>query len=188
MPQTKRHKVFISFRHHGDDQEYKARFVRMMEGNVVDKSVEDGDIDDQNMKTEAIRQKIRDDFIADTTVTVVLIGPCTWKRKHVDWEIGSSLRKTRKNPRCGLLGIWLPNHPDFGKEEYDPHLIPPRLADNCNGGDPYACLYDWSNQAWDIRRWIHRAFKRRKNTPDPNNKRQQFRDNRKGKCSRGWQD
>ena len=137
MPQTPRHKVFISF--HQDDQKYKKRFAQMMKGNVVDKSVEDGDIDDQNVKTTTIRQKIRDEFIADATVTVVLIGPCTWQRKHVDWEIGSSLRDTEKNPRCGLLGILLPKHPDFGKEEYDPHLIPPRLADNCEGDDPYAC-------------------------------------------------
>ena len=187
MPQTKRHKVFICFRHHGEDQEYKERFVKMMEGNVVDKSVGDGDIDDRNTKTATVRRKIRDDFIADATVTVVLIGPCTWKRKHVDWEIGSSLRKTKKNPRCGLLGIWLPHHPDSGKEEYDPHLIPPRLADNCEGDDPYACLYDWSNQAVDIRQWIHRAFKRSKRTPYPNNGRQQFGGNRKGKCSKGWQ-
>lgn len=186
MPQTKRHKVFISF-HHDEDQGYKERFVKMMEGNVVDKSVGDGDIDDQNRKTATVRQKIRDDFIADATVTVVLIGPCTWKRKHVDWEIGSSLRKTKKNPRCGLLGILLPKHSDFKKEEYDPHLIPPRLADNCDGDDPYACLYDWSNQAGDIRRWIHRAFQRRDGTP-PNNSREQFGRNRKGKCSKGWQD
>ena len=184
MPQTPRHKVFISF--HQDDQKYKKRFAQMMKGNVVDKSVEDGDIDDQNVKTTTIRQKIRDEFIADATVTVVLIGPCTWQRKHVDWEIGSSLRDTEKNPRCGLLGILLPKHPDFGKEEYDPHLIPPRLADNCEGDDPYACLYDWNSQAVDIRQWIHRAFKRRKRTPDPNNKSQQFRRNRRGKCSKGW--
>ena len=185
MPQTPRHKVFISFRHHSDDQEYKARFVRMMGGNVVDKSVEDGDIDDQNMKTATVRQKIRDEFIADATVTVVLIGPCTWQRKHVDWEIGSSLRDTEKNPRCGLLGILLPNHPNFGARTFNPHLIPPRLADNCDGNDPYACLYDWSNQAMDIRRWIHRAFQRKDGTP-PNNSRDQFSSNRRGNCSVGW--
>ena len=186
MPQTPRHKVFISFRHHGEDQEYKERFVKMMEGNVVDKSVGDGDIDDRN-KIETTRRIIRDEFIADATVTVVLIGRCTWQRKHVDWEIGSSLRDTKKNPRCGLLGILLPHHPDFGKEEYDPHLLPPRLADNCDGDDPYACLYDWSNQATDIRQWIHRAFQRRDGTP-PDNSREQFSRNRKGKCSAGWQD
>ncbi len=114
MPQTQRDKVFISFHH--EDQKYKERFAKMMKGDIVDKSVKDSDIDDRNLKTATIRQKIREDFIADATVTVVLIGPCTWKRKHVDWEIGSSLRDTKKNPRCGLLGILLPNHPDFGKE------------------------------------------------------------------------
>ena len=185
MSQTPRHKVFISY-HHDEDQEYKDRFVRMMGDNILDRSVDVGDIVDNQLPLDEVRRRIRDDFIADATVTIVLIGPCTWKRKHVDWEIGSSLRDTEKNPRCGLLGILLPNHPDFGKEEYDPHLLPPRLADNCDEDDPYPCLCDWSNQTMNIRQWIHRAFKRRKNTPDPNNKRWQFRDNRKSKCSKGW--
>ena len=112
MAQTKRHKVFVSY-HHDDDQKYKNRFVEMMEEYIVDKSLKDGDINDQNIKTAAVRQKIQK-FIAGSTVAVVLIGPRTWQRKHVDWEIGSSLRKTKKNSRCGLLGILLPNHPDFG--------------------------------------------------------------------------
>ena len=187
MPRTPRHKVFISF--HQDDQKYKKRFAQMMKGNVVDKSVKDGDIDDRNTKTATIRQKIRDEFIADATVTVVLIGRCTWQRKHVDWEIGSSLRKTKKNPRCGLLGILLPNHPDSDKEKYDPHLIPPRLADNCKGDDPYACIYRWSgnpNEVNRVCRWIHQAFKRIDGTP-PNNSRLPFGDNWSGDCSKGWQ-
>ena len=161
----------------------------MMKGEVVDKSVKDKDIDDRNTKAAAIRQKIRDEFIADATVTVVLIGPCTWKRKHVDWEIGSSLRKTKKNPRCGLLGILLPNHPNFKKQKYNPRLIPPRLADNCKGDDPYACIYRWSgnpNEVNRICRWIHQAFKRIDGTP-PNNSRLPFGDNWSGDCSKGWQ-
>ena len=186
MPQTKRHKVFISY-HHDEDQECKNRFVKIMGDNIIDRSVDVGAIVDSNLLLDEVRRRIRDDFIADATVTVVLIGPCTWKRKHVDWEIGSSLRKTKKNSRCGLLGILLPHHPDFGKDSYELGLIPPRLADNCEGDDPYACLYDWSNQAVDIRQWIHRAFKRSKRTPYPNNGRQQFGGNRKGKCSKGWQ-
>ncbi|MYA23730.1 MAG: hypothetical protein F4148_04810 [Caldilineaceae bacterium SB0675_bin_29] len=185
MSQTDRRKVFVCY-HHDKDQKYKNQFVRMMGDDIVDKSVEDGDID-PNIKTETTRQKIRDDFIADATVTVVLIGPCTWQRKHVDWEIGSSLRKTKKNSRCGLLGILLPNHPDFKKETYRSRLIPPRLADNCKGDDPYACIYDWpGQQATDqIRKWIHKAFKRRDATP-PDNSRDQFGRNRTGSCSDGW--
>ena len=182
MPLTPRHKVFISFHH--DDQKYKDRFVQMMQGDVVDKSIEDGDIDDQN-KTETIRRRIRDDFIADATVTVVLIGPCTWQRKHVDWEIGSSLRDTEKNPRCGLLGILLPNHPNFGARTFNRRLIPPRLADNCMGMVHYALIYDWESQATNIRKWIHQAFQRRDGTP-PNNSRGQFSHNRSGNCSAGW--
>lgn len=187
MPQTPRHKVFISY-HHDEDQEHKDRFVEMMGDNMLDRSIDVGDIVDSNLSLDEVRRRIRDDFIADATVTIVLIGRCTWKRKHVDWEIGSSLRDTENSPRCGLLGIWLSNHPDFGKEKYDPRLLPPRLADNCDRDDPYVRLYDWSTQAMDIRRWIHQAFKRRKRTPDPNNSREQFSRNIKGKCSKGWQD
>ena len=186
MAQTRRHKVFISFHH--DDQIYKDRFAAMMEGYIVDKSVEDGDIDDLNIRTETIRQKIRDDFIADATVTVVLVGPCTWQRKHVDWEIGSSLRHTAKNPRCGLLGILLPTHPDYGRGRRDPGRLPPRLADNCGKGNSYARIFDWPNRhaMHHIYEWIHDAFERRNNIL-PNNSREQFGRNGSGDCSAGWQ-
>ena len=138
---TTKHKVFISF--HEQDIKYKEDFMRMMGGRVVDRSVDTGNIDDTGLKTETVRQKIRDEYIRDTTVTIVLIGPRTWQRKHVDWEIGSSIRRTKRNSRCGLLGIVLPNHPDYGKKQVNPHLIPPRLADNWQGDDPYALIYHW---------------------------------------------
>ena len=184
MEQTPRHKVFISYYH--EDQAYKDWFVRMMGDDIVDESVKDGDIDDDNLATETIRQYIRDGFIRDATVTIVLIGPCTWQRKHVDWEIGSSLRATRLNSRCGLLGILLPNHPNAGAARYSLNLVPPRVADNVGGNDLYAMVYNWSSNATEIRNWIHRAFSRRDGTP-PNNGRIQYRNNRSGDCSRGWQ-
>ena len=182
MYEAPRHKVFISFHH--DDQYYKDWFVQMMEDDIVDESVGDGDIND-NIATETIRQNIRDGFIRDATVTVVLIGLRTWQRRYVDWEIGSSLRSTRRNSRCGLLGILLPNHPNYNTRKYNPRLIPPRLADNCSGDDPYALIYNWSYQTQNIRNWIHRAFQRRNGTP-PNNARDQFRNNRSGDYRRGW--
>ena len=183
MNQAPRHKVFISFHH--EDQEYKDWFIEMMGDDIVDESVGDGDIDDDNLSTETIRERIRDNFIRDATVTIVLIGPCTWQRKHVDWEIGSSLRATRLNSRCGLLGILLPNHPDEGAEKYRHKLVPPRLDDNVNSDDPYAAVYDWSYNTTVIRNWIHRAFDRRAGDP-PNNGRKQYRYNRSGPCSDGW--
>ena len=185
MPKTKRHKVFISY-YHEQDQEYKDRFVRMMQDHIVDRSVNVGNIVDQNLPLDEIRRKIRDDYIADATVTIVLIGPCTWQRKHVDWEIGSSLRDTKRNSRCGLLGILLPNHPAYGKEKYNPRSVPPRLADNVSGDDPYAVVYHWPNYSSYVRDWIHTAFERRYGTP-PDNSRPQFKNNRGGDCARGWQ-
>ena len=179
------HKVFISF--HEQDIKYKEELVRMMGKRIVDRSVDTGNINDTGMKTARVRQIIRDDYIRDATVAIVLIGPRTWQRKHVDWEIGSSIRKTRRNPRCGLLGIVLPSHPNYGKKR-NLHLLPPRLADNYKGEDPYALIYDWPNP-WapaKIATWIHRAFVRRNGAP-PNNGRSPFARNRTRDYRKGWQ-
>ena len=126
-----RHKVFISF--HEQDIEYKERFVRMMGKRMVDRSVDTGDIDGTGLKTTTIRQKIRDEYIRDASVTIVLVGPCTWQRMHVDWEIGASIRKTKKNPRCGLLGILLPNHPSIRTQSHHTRLLPPGWQTTAKG-------------------------------------------------------
>jgi hypothetical protein len=125
---------------------------------VMSKSVNDGDIDSK-LKVDTIRSKIRDNFISDATVLIVLIGPKTWSRKHVDWEISSGIRKTLNNSRCGLIGIFLPTHPDYGRDKYHASKIPPRLYDNVECG--YAKLYDWSDNSTTIQKWIHDAYLRR---------------------------
>ena len=177
VSKTPRHKVFVSY-HHARDQKYADMLRAALADDMVDKSVHERDIDDR-IKTATIRQKIRDDFIADASVTIVLVGPETYTRKHVDWEIGSSLRKTKNHPRCGLLGILLPNHPDYGKPRRD-SLIPPRLATNLKGQDPYAQMYNWpeNNSLVRIRKWIDKAYRRRDGTP-PNNGLRPFANNRK---------
>lgn len=189
MPETPRHKVFISY-YHEDDQDYKNRFAQMMEHNIVDKSVGDGDIDDQQRPTDDILRTIREDYIADATVTVVLIGKRTWQRKYVDWEISASLRHTPANPRCGLLGILLPSHTDYREESYTPQLIPPRLADNLDGNSPFAEIHDWpggKHRPARIREWIHQAYLRRNKTPAPSDGRDRFARNRTGNPATGWQ-
>ena len=182
-----RHNIFLSF-YHEEDQEYKDRFVLLMGDNIVDKSVNLGEIIDNNQPTEAVLQRIREDHIAQVSVTVVLIGRCTWQRKYVDWEIGVSLRDTPTNPRCGLLGILLPDHPDYGETEYSPRRLPPRLADNCDEDSAFASIYDWTDNPAEIRAWIHKAFLRRRKQPDPYNSRHPFGQNRTGDCIRGWRD
>ena len=185
---VKRHNVFIS--NHVADQEWKCRFVDMMGDRIVDKSVNLGDLDANRPATEQTLQSIRESHIASASVTVVLIGRCTWQRKYVDWEIGASLRHTRINRRCGLLGILLPDHPNFGPGGCDPRLIPPRLADNWGGNINFARIYDWPGPpgADDIKEWIHRAFLRRRRQPDPDISRHPFGRNWRGRCEDGWQD
>ena len=185
-----RHKVFISY-HHDGDQAYKDRLVQALDSKFVDKSVSPGDIHDEGFPLDEIRRRIRDDHIADAAVTIVLIGKCTWQRKHVDWEISASLIQRRNNQRCGILGLRLPTHPDYRKsaEQRNPRLIPPRLACNISGKDPFAVVYDWplNKLAKKILPRIHLAYLRRNKTPWPNNSLTLFGDNRKGSCSRGWQ-
>ncbi len=49
----------------------------VLNSKAIDKSVSPGDIHDGNLPLDEIRRRIRDDHIADATVTIVLIGPCT---------------------------------------------------------------------------------------------------------------
>lgn len=185
MYSTPKHKVFLSF-HHEDEQEVRA-FERQFSENVdtfVSKTVQDGDIDPY-LKTDTIRQKIRDQFISDSTVTIVLIGAETWKRKHVDWEIGYSLTSTSQNTRSGLIGILLPSyntHNYFCNSEYTenhsrytPCTIPPRLYDNIQSG--YAKIYSYPFNSYELKQWIHEAFLTRKQK-NPDNNRDYFGHNR----------
>ena len=182
MTATTRYNVFVSF--HSDDVGCRDRFAGMLGDRIVDRSVKDGDID-TDLSAAEIRRQIRDDFIADAAVTVVLIGRCTWRRKYVDWEIGASLTDTRHNDRCGLLGILLPTHPDYGKK-LNPRLIPPRLARNWGDDESFASLYDWTDNAAELTDWIDQAYRRRDMNPPPDNSYTPFAKNRKTKCSKGW--
>lgn len=175
---TFRHKVFISY-HHANDQYYRDEFEKLF-ANIyeimVSKSVQIGDID-PNLNTETIRQKIRDEYLRDSTVTVVLIGTQTWQRKHVDWEIGSSIRDTKTNPRSGLLGIFLPSYPLTPDNKFNPYTIPPRLYKNWKIG--YAQVYKWSTNPQLVQSWIHEAFLNR-NKILPDNSFPSFVNNRTG--------
>ena len=182
-----KHKTFISF-HHADDSYKKhleTQWGDQFEG-FVSKSVTDGDIDTA-LSTERIRQIIRDDFISDATVTLVLIGQGTWRRKHVDWEIASSISNTRNNSRTGLIGILLPSYSPQSlsvarpkitenRGSYNPYTIPPRLNDNIECG--FAKIYSWPTTPSDLRLWIHEAFQRRDTSIRPINSRDRFSNNR----------
>ncbi len=174
-----RHNVFVSYHHSIGDQSYRNDFESLFaerHGIIVSKSVQIGDID-PNLAADTIRQKIRDEYLRGSTVTVVLIGPETWKRKHVDWELGASIRHTQYNPRSGLLGIILPTYLRNDLSKYNQYTIPPRLNDNIESG--FAKIYNWSSDPVAVQRWIHEAYERR-NKIIPDNSFPNFVNNRSG--------
>ncbi len=101
-------KTFISY-HHENDQHYKEHLSNLAyRYNVFeDCSVEVGEIDEE-LSSETIRRIIRDNYLRDTQVTILLCGTETRFRKHIDWEIKSSMIDGEVNKRSGILVINLP--------------------------------------------------------------------------------
>ena len=113
------HKVFISH-HHKNDQGYKEKLVKFgrQHSIFIDESVDTGDISD-SLSDESIREKIRDEYLRDSTVTIVLVGAETKRRKHVDWEIYSSMYDGTVNKKSGILVVSLPETSDFFTAAHD---------------------------------------------------------------------
>lgn len=141
------HKVFISY-HHENDQA-KANYLREFYGSnntLIDRSLGE-EIDSEN--DDYILSIIRTEHLKDSTVTIVLIGSETAKRKWVDWEIYSSLRPHNERSRNGLLGIILPTA----------EKIPERLQDNIDSG--YAVTMKWEEISSRLEDKINQAFENR---------------------------
>jgi len=172
-----RHKTFISY-YHKDDQYYKDQFEKLFGHLFINKSVSDGEID-TDLSTNYIKRLIQKGYITDTSVLVVLVGPNTHCRKHVDWEISAALNK-KVGGYSGLIGILLPEFPLDKEGKYFYKDIPPRLADNVESG--YATIYTWDwvcAEESRIKQAVDKAFKNRiSNSGRINNSLKQFQYNR----------
>lgn len=155
--QNEKHKVFISFYHH-DDECYKKEIERLFGERMISKSVQDGEYDPDN-SDEYVKRLIREDKISDSSVVVVLCGPNTWRRKHVDWEIYAGLSK-KANGVSGLVGVLLPEFPLSPDNRYSYSDLPSRLADNVKSD--YAKVYTWNRFKADFDAVIQEAFENRK--------------------------
>ena len=134
-----RHKVFVSF-YHKDDEHYRAKFERDFGHLFIAKSVPAGGIASEN-SDDYIKRLIREGYLEDASVVVVLVGPKTKCRKHVDWEISAGLNR-KVGGYSGLLGILLPTFPLDAEGKYQHDDIPRRLDANVTSG--FAKLYRWS--------------------------------------------
>lgn len=184
------HKVFITY-HHDYDQDYKKCLLRINEqsGIFIDKSVDTGDIS-PNLPAETIRTTIRDQYLKDSTVTILLVGTETRHRKHVDWELYSSMIDGPINKKSGILVINLPStnchnftaahgndeksriHPEFdswttidSREEYERlyPCVPERVIDNLLEPKAYISVVPWVKaiNPTNLRFLINATFKDR---------------------------
>lgn len=149
-----RHKCFVSY-HVNDIAEVEA-FLNDFGTEFIPRSVgvtvEDDFIDstDENY----IKRRIRELYLRDSTVTIVLVGACTWARKFVDWEVSSSLRDDTINTRNGLLAYPLPSRNNTAK-------LPARIADNWTSGNQaasYARYMSYPTSTTVVRSHIESAF------------------------------
>ena len=102
-----------------------------------------------------IKRLIQEGYITDASAVIVLIGPNTRKRKHVDWEISAGL-SSKVGGLSGLMGIALPELPKTADDKYLHENMPARFVDNLASG--YASFF-----AWD---WITADYDRMANAID----------------------
>ena len=117
----------------------------------------DGEYDSENSDSY-IKRLIREGKVSDSSIVVVLLGPNTKNRKHVDWEIYAALRASI-NGSSGLVGILLPSFPLTSDGKYYYQNIPSRLADNVKSG--YADIYTWDYAVSNFNAIIENAFTNR---------------------------
>jgi hypothetical protein len=171
-------KVFISY-HHENEGYLKEELLRLNrdENLFIDCSVNTGDIDD-NLDPQAIRQTIRRNYLSGSTVLMLLVGQETKYRKHVDWELYSSMYNGSKFGRSGVVVLHAPGsesnyftapfddvketvYPEVSRwisiserKEYErryPHL-PDRIIDNLEKAKGKISVTNWSKILEDPQR------------------------------------
>lgn len=152
-------KVFISY-HHSDQREVDEFINRFAyrEGIFIPKMLgRDGFNNDiiNSTNPEYVMNQIRQRYLEDSTVTIVLVGSCTHSRRYIDWELKASLRQGSYIPN-GVMGIILPS---LGSNAD----LPPRLNENWNHGHEncYARYWIYPQSGHELSNLIEDAFNAR---------------------------
>lgn len=175
------HRVFISY-HDANDAPFKDALLAVNDQHklFIDGSVDTDDIDDTGLTDDRIREIIRDDYLRDTTVTIVLVGTATAGRKHVDWEIYSSMFDGIRNKKSGIIAVMLPSvdkdfytaphddekvlYPDTTnwmsiteRTEYERRYpaMPARIVDNLLAPKAKVSVTTWDRIKGDLRRLVY---------------------------------
>ena len=104
------HKCFIAIK--AEDKIYKEYIQKNLSIDMIDKSLNEA-IDSYD--EDYIMQRIRKDYLSDSTVTIHLIGQYGaenrgfWEQRYIKRELQASLYDGQNNSRSGILGVVLPS-------------------------------------------------------------------------------
>ncbi|TGN20642.1 TIR domain-containing protein [Leptospira idonii] len=180
------HKCFISFK--TEDFEYKKEITDNHKIDFIDKSLKEPiKSDDQDY----ILQKIRSDYLADSSVTIFLIGEKSAEnlgkeeQTFIKRELQASLYNGKENTRNGILGIVLPkmyskvyrgsiicsqcnkNHNSIAIndstviKEFSYNYYIPNEKCSHSEDDRYCVLVKWDDFKKDPEKYIEEAYSKR---------------------------
>ncbi|MDT3696784.1 MAG: TIR domain-containing protein [Ignavibacterium sp.] len=180
------HKCYISFK--AEDEDYKKHIQENLNIDMIDKSL-DEPIESQD--EDYIMQKIRDDYLSDSTVTIHLIGLYGaesrgwWEQRFIKRELQASLYDGKNNSRSGILGVVLPEMKDVifkGSiqcvtcsnshnlvivnnstviREFSYNYFIPHSKCSWSEEDRYCVLVDWDDFCKNPEQYIDQAYNKR---------------------------
>ena len=180
------HKCYISFK--TEDKAYKKHIQFDLDVDMIDKSL-DEPIESDN--EDYILRKIREDYLADSTVTIHLIGKYSaesrgWgEQRFIKRELQASLYNSPSNSQNGILGVVLPDvhraifegdyacstcgkthngvavNDDTTVREFSYNYYIPN--DKCSHSEEerYCVLTPWTRFCADPNAWIEESFVKR---------------------------
>jgi hypothetical protein len=157
-----RRQIFVSY--HQADTDEVGRFITAFD-HIADGFIArgigasmPGDVIDST-DTEYVMRRIRGTYLKDSSITVVLIGACTWSRRYVDWELQASLRSGTTVTPNGVFGIRLPSYTGSGyPNRLNKNLLLPGPRGLLTPSHCYARVYEMPRSPNEFRTYVEDAF------------------------------
>jgi hypothetical protein len=152
-----RHKTFLSY-HHADSDKVET-FISHFDDthdSLITRGIRTPDDLINSENPDYVMSEIRRRFLEDSTVTIVLVGESTSKRRFVDWEVQASLRQPQNGYPNGLLAILLDRNATSG-------TLPGRVKLNHDSG--YAKFQRYPSSPAQLAGWIDDAYDLRISSP-----------------------
>ena len=180
------HKCYISFK--TEDAAYKQYVQSDLDVEMIDKSLDEPI---QSDNEDYILRRIREDYLADSTVTIHLIGKYSAEKlgkneqRFIKRELQASLYNSSSNSRNGILGVVLPDvnsaiykgnyvcqtcgmthnwvaiNDDTSVREFSYNYYIPNGKCSHSEDDRYCVLVQWNTFTADPSTWIEAAFSKR---------------------------